>query len=104
MALVADLDPLHEAEDPERLAELTASIRDNGWTGAPLVLLGGGTLLTGSHRYAAARACGLTDIPVVWVEDLVDWPDDFRGDRTDACELLEATVGYFMAEYLGIQY
>ena len=48
--------------DPEKVRALTESIRANGWIGSPLVCFEG-RLITGSHRYAAAHALGLSSIP-----------------------------------------
>ena len=69
--------------DPERVAELKASILANGWQGAPvLVSQAHAQLITGSHRLAALR-----DIyDHEWDVDL-----DSLGDvAEDVDELLEA--------------
>lgn len=71
-----DLTPYHEANRPEDLAAITASMEENGWQGLPLVvddrgLESGGQLLTGSHRHAAACALG-ADVPLVSVEEIAD--------------------------------
>jgi hypothetical protein len=64
-----DVTPYHHAYDSSHMATLVASMQENGWVGAPLVRLDG-QLLTGSHRYAAARAAGLTEIPTVEYQDV----------------------------------
>lgn len=48
----------HEIRDEAKLAELIASMRQNGWQGAPLVA-DGENLITGAHRYVAAREVGV---------------------------------------------
>lgn len=43
--------------DPDRVAAIEASIRQNGWQGAPILVLESmGMLITGSHRLAAIKA------------------------------------------------
>lgn len=68
--------PCNEANRPEDLAVITASMQENGWQGLPLViddrgLDEGGQLLTGSHRHAVACALGI-DIPLVSVAEVAD--------------------------------
>lgn len=60
----AELIPMHDADRADDLAAITASMRENGWQGAPLVTLGGITLLTGCHRTQAAIAAGIA-VPCV---------------------------------------
>ena len=65
------MNPLHEVRDLEKLATLTESIEEKGWQGVPLVIWGVyGQLLTGSHRFAAARALewDYTEIPTIDIE------------------------------------
>lgn len=64
---LAKIIPLHEVRDLDKLARLTESMEGEGWTGAPLVVVpwcDGYRALTGSHRYAAACAADLYEIPV----------------------------------------
>src|SRR5258708_893801 len=75
----ADLIPGHGTDRPEDLAAITASMSANGWQGIPLVIDDrnfrdddegpgdGGSLLTGTHRHAAALTCGLGEVPCVSV-------------------------------------
>ena len=65
--------PPHEARDMTLLANLTAAMRDNGWSGRPLLAWRASSDsevrgLTGSHRTAAARDAGLDDVPVLLIE------------------------------------
>lgn len=62
--------PYHEAFDKSRLSTLTDSLEASGWTGIPVVQYGG-QLLTGSHRYEAARSVGI-DLKVVDLCDVFD--------------------------------
>lgn len=80
---------LHHETDQHRLEELTASIKANGWQGAPLVTLGPYQLLTGTHRYLAARRLNIAD------DDLpkIDIDDVFDEDGLDFSEL-HAAYGY----------
>lgn len=63
--------PLHAVTDPTKVAAIRASLERNGWAGAPLVV-DGDQLLTGVHRYAAAKSLDWTDaeIPTVELFDL----------------------------------
>lgn len=77
---------LHEVSDTEKVAALVASMKRDGWRGAPLVLADDGDtqLLTGSHRIAAWRAAGRRDeeVPVkslraIYAEAGVDWTEAY---------------------------
>lgn len=60
----------HEIRDESLLESLIESMTANGWIGAPLV--GdtiSGQLLTGSHRYVAAREAGI-EAPIIDVRDV----------------------------------
>lgn len=59
---------LHEVQDLQKVEELTESMVENGWQGAPLVVWGDG-LITGVHRYAAAQEAGI-EVPTVNLEDV----------------------------------
>ena len=100
----ADLIPGHGADRPEDLAAITASMTENGWQGAALVIDDrnfrdddetpgdGGYLLTGNHRQRAAIAAGLAEIPCVSVEDLakaVGLDLDAYGNDTDREDFLD---------------
>lgn len=67
----SELTPLHGVTDRGLLAALRQSMHDHGWLGAPLVLLDGGQLATGAHRWEAAIREGLRTIPIVDARDLV---------------------------------
>lgn len=105
--------PAHQADDADRLAALRASMDENGWVGAP-VLVDGEQALTGSHRITAAAREMLDAIPRVEVRDLaaaygIDWDAlvaDQCGDETllwyraaiELADLLSADV----VAYLGM--
>jgi hypothetical protein len=63
--------PLNGVEDQSKLFEIATSLETNGWVGIELVAIGD-ELITGSHRYHAARSIGWSDsqIPVIQLEDL----------------------------------
>lgn len=63
---------LHGIDDRAKLAALTNDMLTNGWVGAPLVAWGDNDLITGTHRYHAAIAADLDNIPVVNLEDLYE--------------------------------
>jgi hypothetical protein len=65
------METLHEVRDTGKALVLAAHIKRHGWQGAALVA-DGEQLLTGSHRYPAAKLVGLTDaeIPTTDVRDL----------------------------------
>jgi hypothetical protein len=94
--------PLHDADDADRLADLTASMED-GWHGAPVVAdrelrdAGQDKAYTGSHRLAAWDiASDGAPVPCVWIEDIaasqgIDWAalmDEHDGDSYDAANEL----------------
>lgn len=62
----------HEPRDMEKVAELAASMEANGWIGAPLVTFGDDQLLTGAHRYTAAKSLDWSDreIPTIGIEEI----------------------------------
>lgn len=72
--------PYHEPEDTAKVAAIAASLARDGWVGAPLVTWGDEHLLTGAHRYAAARLADWqdTEIPTIDIADVcaeagLDW-------------------------------
>lgn len=101
MVSTSEMVPPHSARDEAKLAAIAADLDANGWTGRPLLGVRESEtvmLLTGSHRYAAARDAGLDEIPV-YVLDAADlgWTiagediRDERGDRlTDDDTVLDA--------------
>lgn len=60
--------PFHEIRDIKKLHELVASMRANGWQGAPLVA-DGEQLITGAHRCVAAQNAGIA-LEVVDIRDI----------------------------------
>jgi ParB-like chromosome segregation protein Spo0J len=80
-ASTAKLQPYHSVQDQAKFDALCLSMSVNGWVGSPLVKFDD-CLLTGSHRYAAARHVGL-DIPVV------DLFDVFCVDQDEVIELIQ---------------
>lgn len=96
------------ATDPEKVAAIAASIRENGWTGAPiLVAAASGILITGSHRLAALRLIdeedGLDDLDVAEdVQDLIDaWceENDASLDDIDFSSLANVFRGTRIEQY-----
>lgn len=64
---------LHGVQDTEKVQALVESLEQNGWQGAPLVLLEGEQLLTGVHRYEAAHRIlewQDSEIPMIDVSDV----------------------------------
>lgn len=59
---------LHGIEDQIKYDQIKASLEVDGWLGAPLVVVGGDTLLTGTHRYHAARDLGWLDYQIPTIE------------------------------------
>lgn len=57
--------------DRSKLEALKRDMETNGWKGAPLVQWGDDSLITGSHRYAAAKMTD-TQIPTVQLESLFE--------------------------------
>lgn len=63
----------NEITDWGKVDEIEASLRENGWVGAPLVEIdGSGELVTGSHRIEAWRRIYDTDygIPTIDLSDV----------------------------------
>lgn len=62
--------PPHEIRDEALLDALIASMQRDGWLGAPLVGdIISGQLITGSHRWAAAREAGI-EAPIIDIRDV----------------------------------
>jgi len=80
---LADVEPQHPVREPARRAALVKSIRLHGWRGRPIVVADFGRgltaagfrylALTGTHRLAALRMLGSSDVPSV-VVDVSGWP------------------------------
>tara|TARA_R100000406_G_C3114280_1_gene125142 strand:+ start:1866 stop:4082 length:2217 start_codon:yes stop_codon:yes gene_type:complete len=49
------MEPPHQVDDTSKLKSIIKSLLQNGWVGRPLLSLGEGNLLTGSHRYGAIK-------------------------------------------------
>lgn len=75
---IKNVKPPHSVRGDD-LTKFTDSLTKHGWSHRPLLGVrmkaGKVRLLTGSHRYAAAKAIGMKRIPVVVVED---WPGGSR--------------------------
>lgn len=107
----ADLLPAHEIRDDDKLAALTASMREHGWHGAPIVIAKegyGDQALTGSHRLAAAEAADI-EVPVVDIRTLAaDHGHDFDelvqacGDLFDAARRLADQLPADVTAYYGL--
>ncbi|MGW6698883.1 hypothetical protein [Nocardia sp. NPDC055049] len=103
--------PVHEVQDEAKLGDLVAAIRENGWTGAPLVA-DGDQGITGAHRFhavVALRAEGIfIELPVVQVADLadefdIDW-DTIRAEYTEYDRYIEFIdrLPADVVDYLGL--
>lgn len=73
---VVAIDEVHPHPDNPNSGDLDLigeSISENGWYGAVIVQRSSGRILAGNHRWAAARAAGATEIPVIYkdVDDVV---------------------------------
>lgn len=80
--------------DHDRLAQITASMDEHGWVGAPIVV-DGTHCVTGSHRVRAAQSLWLDEIPVIQVSELAeavgaDWQDLLDRQPTDGSRWLGA--------------
>jgi hypothetical protein len=68
----SDLDAPHAPDRDDDLATIIASMKQNGWIGRPLLASRYDeaplTCQTGSHRLSAARAAGLSEVPVVVID------------------------------------
>lgn len=68
--------PRHGIDRPADRDAIAASMDEDGWQGAPLVvddrMLNGGYLITGNHRHDASIAAGLEAIPTVTLADLCE--------------------------------
>lgn len=84
-----EVEPPHEVRDAELLENLLLSMEAGGWQGAPLVKYDQ-CLLTGSHRYEAARQVGI-EIPVV------DLLDAFALDEEEVIDLV-SSLDYWQVE------
>jgi hypothetical protein len=77
--------PPHDVDRPEAFHDLVRSMKTVGWLGRPLLGLDLGDhhqLLTGSHRYAAAKEAGISEIPVHSINggDLKDGSEQVYSD------------------------
>ena len=67
------LEPPHEVDSPQKVADIKKSIEENGWQGRPLLAIPSGDgwqLLTGTHRVnAASEIDPELQIPVVKIPD-----------------------------------
>ena len=69
---INDVLPPHEVQDEEKLAKLTHDMESRGWRGRPLMVIQSAGMLqalTGSHRFQAAVDAGLSEIPVIIIQD-----------------------------------
>lgn len=86
--------------DQTHVEEIAESIRENGWIGAPiLVIASHGMLVTGSHRLAALR-----QIDEAWDDD--EWFDlDTLGDIAEPVDdIIEAWCAENSCTVYDIQY
>lgn len=82
--------PLHEVNDFSKFAQITESMKSEGWTGRPLLVIetqGMFQAVTGSHRFASASAAKLEEIPCVLIDNAkMDEFDYSSTDFYDDCE------------------
>lgn len=68
---LVDIDDLKPHPDNPRVGEvgtIAASIDAHGFYGAVVVQKSTGFVLAGNHRLSAARAKGMTQVPVIWID------------------------------------
>jgi hypothetical protein len=87
-----DLVPPHKVRDAAKRDAIILSMEENGWQGAPLVQHGG-QLLTGSHRFEAARSVD----DYTFEMKIIDLTDAFDLDYDDleyaqGCGIEELTM------------
>ena len=76
--------------DRQKVEEIALSIAENGWQGAPLVVLDGGWLITGSHRYEALSLAVNQDyIDYRFEVPVVDLDELFESEGLDLEEVME---------------
>jgi hypothetical protein len=100
--------PIHGVLDEVKRTTIAESMEENGWVGVPL-LVWGRQLLTGSHRYAAAKDAGIA-LQLVDYADLFSFDDETEAALEDCegGELIEYLIGYALrsdrtlCEYLGV--
>lgn len=106
--------PLHNVGDLDKVAALMASMREDGWKGAPIVSEGGENAWTGAHRITAATRLwndeGISvEIPHVDIAELcerydLDWARvmvEFDNDTYEAAAALRGRLPREVVEYLG---
>jgi hypothetical protein len=75
----------HPVDEPEKVEMLAKSMEQDGWVGAPIVKWGEEYLLTGCHRYNAAKSLGWDDSEI----PMIDLEDVFAEDDKDFTEYHE---------------
>lgn len=105
--------PWNDVDDPDKVDALMASMAEDGWVGAPLVV-DGDNAYTGSHRIAAQARLWNREgidvpIPVVDVDDLatefgLSWQDirAAEPDTNDAVIELIRLLPEQVVDYLGM--
>ena len=71
MISTSSIFPPHSVQDSEKFETLKAALETTGWEGRPLLVVEYGDVfqaLTGSHRWAAADAAGIEEVPCVVVD------------------------------------
>ena len=66
------ISPWNPVEDQDLFAALRHSMEEHGWRGRPLLVyqqMGSWRAVTGSHRYAAAKAAKIAKIPCIILPD-----------------------------------
>ncbi len=92
---LAKIIPPHEVRDAEKFQTLKEVMEDYGWVGRPLVAYAWGDglrALNGSHRYAAACAADLYEIPVEIIPE-----DALTLEQIERLDRQSDTEGYLQA-------
>lgn len=97
------IQPPHEVRDIKKLQKLTESMQKNGWQGRPILAYDvgrGAEALTGSHRIAAAKAAGIKEIPVMYVDaDVANYLDKNGKSIEDASFLSEKQLQKWLSNF-----
>jgi len=92
----------HEPENLAKVQALANAMEASGWYGAPLVRWGEDQLLTGAHRYTAAKSIGWPDFEI----PTIDIADVFAEDDQDFEALMTEESGdivYVIRRYLSAE-
>lgn len=84
----------HPVVSWQKVSELTESMEENGWQGAPLVVADGEYLITGTHRYtAASRNLNWSDYQIPTIELAEVFAEDGKDFEALHAEYGSPTIG-----------